>query len=548
MTLVSRPTRSLFPPFAGVALADILANSAAIVIIMIVVTLMASHEQEEEKLEQAEDVAVLLSRELATSFVMNALPTSPPARLHDYVTWGPDRNPQHALMPILELHHGFVRDFYTGSVYPREELLRYDNALDAYLDGLRAEQLAAIRIDVYSIREFYITMSILKAHGTFPRHWHFLSGAPGDARGGAGTFLAGRLRRDRAEPGLLDGETGTGTNPSSASTLPEDVALAGSIDSLTRYPLDDLGLAGRFSGSPPSEYLELPSTDAPGVPTSPFDIGTGARSAGDPTAQSADGSATTRFRVARVVGRESASGLTFDLLTALRGLYAFMKSAQADADAGRPSPLPDFDFERDILGRADEPLTPAEERLLGDLANELSVPVDEPLGTMTVVSRTDPELRGQALAVSANRPLYLAVWLRGPEQPPRTGEEETTVTLRLGMHPAIFEGLRIPLGQDGVILMPPPATVPDPEPRWRVVTLVNARVDDFVTGFVYAGVDATGRLLLPVDENAVEIGGLSVESRYPVVKFRGEFLSALLYGLVALLFAVGIVVGIRRRA
>ena len=41
---------------------------------------------------------------------------------------------------------------------------------------------------------------------------------------------------------------------------------------------------------------------------------------------------------------------------------------------------------------------------------------------------------------------------------------------------------------------------------------------------------------------------MSVESRYPVVKFRGEFLQTLLYGIVAALFAVGIVVGIRRRA
>ena len=545
---MARPPRSLFPPFAGVALADILANSAAIVIIMIVVTLMASHEQEQDKLEQTEDVAVLLSRELATSFVMNALPTSPPARLHDYVTWGPDRNPQHALMPILELHNGFVRDYYTGTVYPREVLLRHDNALDAYLDSLRAEQLAAMRIDVYSIREFYIAMSILKAHGVSPRHWHFLSGAGGEASGGAGTFLAGRLRRDRSEPGLLDGETGAGTNPSApASGLPEDVALAGSMESLTRYPLDDLGLAGRFGGSPASEYLELPSTDAPGSATRPSDAGAGAR-AGDPLSPAASGGATTRFRVPRAAGPETTSEAIFDLLTALRGLFAFMRSAQADADAGRPSPLPGFDFERDVLGRAGEPLDPAEERLLRGLADELSVPVEEPLGTMTVVSRKDPERRGQALAASVNRPLYLAIWLRGSEQPPRSGEEQTTVTLRLGLHPAIFEGLRVPLGQDGVILMPMPAKVPDPEPRWRVVTLVNAQVDDFVTGFVYAGLDNAGLLLLPVDENAVEIGGMSVESRYPVVRFRGEFMQTLLYGLVAALFAAGIVVGIRRRA
>lgn len=540
---MARPTRSLFPPFAGVALADILANSAAIVIIMIVVTLMASHEQEEEKLEQAEDVAVLLSRELATSFVMNALPTSPPARLHDYVTWGPDRNPQHALMPILELHDGFVRDYYTGTMFPREELLRHDNPLDVYLHSLRAEQLAAVRIDVYSIREFYITMSILKAHGTAPRHWHFLSLAPGDASSGAGTFLAGRLRRDRSAPGLLEGETGAGSNPTQ-STLPEDVALAGTVDSLERYPLDDLGLAGRFGGAPASEYLELPRTGATRTPL-PSGDSRGTEPSGGASAMS--GSGTTRFRVARAPGPETPSELTFDLTTALRGLFAFMKSVQADAVADRPSPLPDFDFERDILGRADEPLSAAEERLLGGLADELSMPVEDPTGTMTVVSRTAPDLRGQAMAVPVNRPLYLAVWLRGPEQPPRTGEEQTSVTLRLGLHPAIYEGLRVPLGQDGVILMPLPESA-DPKPRWRVVTLVNARIDDFVTGFVYAGLDDSGRLLLPVDENAVEIGGMSAESQYPVVKFRGEFLQTLFYGLVAALFALGIVLVVWRRA
>lgn len=543
---MARPARSLFPPFAGVALADILANSAAIVIIMIAVTLMASHEQEQEKLEQAEDVAVLLSRDLATSFVMNALPTSPPARLHDYVTWGPDRNPQHGLMPILELHDGFVRDYYTGTSYLREELLRHDNALDGYLDSLRAEQLAAVRIDVYSIREFYIVMSILKAHGASPRHWHFLSAAQGDADGGAGTFLAGRVLRHRSEPGLLYGEAGSGRNPSSSSPLPEDVALAGMIESLERYPLDSLGLAGRFGGPPSSEHLELPRTGAAGA--SPHATETGSVPPGDPTAESELGASGTRFRVARSAGRTTPSASTFEWLTALRGLFAFMKSAQAEADADRPSPLPDFDFERDVLGRAGEPLGAADERLLKNLVNALSVPVEEPLDTMTVVSRTDPELRGQALAVPVNRPLFLAIWLRGPEQPRHTGEERITVTWQLGLHPALYEGLRVPLAQDGMILMPTPEKVPDPEPGWRVVTVVNARVDDFVTGHVYAALDAAGRLVLPVDENVVEIGGMSVQSRFPAVRFRSEFLQALLYGVVAVLFAVGIVVGIRRTA
>ena len=98
---MNRRQHGLFPGFAGVALADILANSVAIVIMMIVVTIFIKHEADQKKLEQVEDVSVLLSREIATSVVMNALPTSPPARLHDYNTSPLDRKPK----PIHHAYH-----------------------------------------------------------------------------------------------------------------------------------------------------------------------------------------------------------------------------------------------------------------------------------------------------------------------------------------------------------------------------------------------------------------------------------------------------------
>lgn len=548
----SHASGSLFPPFAGVALADILANSAAIVIIMIVVTLMARREEEEQKLEQAEEVAVLLSRELATSFVMNALPTSAPARLHDYVTYPPDRNPQHAEMPIVELHAGYLRDYYTGRVYTRDELLRHDNAFDAYLGGLAFEQLQAVRIDVYSITEFYIAMSILKAHGVQPRHWHFLAeGSDRAVRGGdAVGVLAERLRRDRPAFEPTDGWPGLGSSTRGSrsedsrpgSALPTDVELAAVGRGTEAYPRDGLGRGtapdGPAGGT--EETLDLPPSGpgdpAPGASTTP----------GDPGGQ-AGGTSSVRFRTAQPATLEGQAEWDFDLPTVLRGLFAFMRSVQADVDGGRPSGLAGFDFVRDVLARAEEPLPDRDERLVGTLVQEMSEPAEEENPNLVLVHRIAQAWRGQALGVPVNRPLYLVHWLRGPAQGEVSGEVETDVTLRLGLHAAIYRGLRVPLGRDGYVLMPPVAE-PDPEPRWRVVTLVSARVDDFVTGFVYAAVDEDGRLRLPVDENAVEIGGVGVESVYPSVSLRGERRQLVFYGLIAALFAIGVVIRIWRRA
>jgi len=549
----SHASGSLFPPFAGVALADILANSAAIAIIMIVVTLMARREEEEDKLEQAEDVAVLLSRELATSFVMNALPTSAPARLHDYVTYPPDRNPLHAVMPIMELHAGYVRDYYTGRVYTRDELLRQDNAFDAYLGRLAFEQLQAVRIDVYSITEFYIAMSILKAHGVQPRHWHFLTGGAdrGAGEGEAVGVLAERLRRDRPvfEPSVDWPGPGSSTrgylsdDVHQGSALPGDVDLATAGPGTEAYPMDGLGL-GSATGERPGgaeDALDLPPNPAGREPSQ------GSSTTPGVPGGEAQGTSSIRFRTPKPVVVEGTAELDFDLHTVLRGLFAFMRSVQADADAGRPSALVAFDFGRDILVKAEDSLADEDERLVGALAQELSEPAAEENPNLVVVHRKAEALPGQALGVPVNRPLYIAHWLRGPDQGEVSGEVETDVTLRLGLHAAIYRGLRVPLVRDGYLLMPPVAA-PHRAPRWRVVTLVSARVDDFVTGFVYAGVDEAGRLRLPVDENAVEIGGVPVESAYPPVALRGERRQLLFYGLIAALFTAGVVVRVWRRA
>ena len=554
---MSRTPPQRFPSFAGVALADILANSVAIVIIMIVVTLMVRHEQEREKLTQTEDVAVLLSRELASSFVMNALPTSPPAQLHDYVTSPLDRNPHHATMPIIELHRRFVRDHYTGRTYGRDELLRQDNAFDAYLRTLTQEQLAAMRMDIYSAGLFYVVMSILKAHGHAPRHWHFLGDGPGRGRHLASAG-ASAPRRDQPEAATEDNEGDDAAGPAGrmandgrqadrlgAGAWPEDIALA-PASGAGRYPRD--GAAGAGGAWEADAELDLPGQ-----------IGSLESSAADAAGKGATvpGEESKRFRAAKPVSAAEARPLplAFNMASVLRGLWVFMAAEQRTADAGLPSRLPRYDFERDVLGAAvappiaddpragtaPDPRADEREQALRGIVFLLQTPRAPAANALTLRVKTRSAVRGQALAFFPNEPVARTLWLRDANQPERASPVEAAVTLRLGLHAEVHEGVRVPLGRGSLVLTPYGEAEQASDPRWRIVTLVNAGRDDFVTGFLYAAVDEGGRLVLPVDENAVEIGGLRVESRFPAVALRGETRRLWLYGLIALVFATGLV-------
>lgn len=543
-----RARPGLLPSFAGVALADILANSVAIVIIMIVVTLMTRYEEERDKLEQAEDVSVLLSREIASSFVMNSLPTSPPAQLHDYVTSPLDRNPQHATMPILELHDELVRDGYTGRTYGRDELLLQDNDLDRYLDSLEPEQLAATRIDVYGIDQFYVAMSIFRQHGLSPLHWHFLAGGgTGEPRERTPTWAADAPQRGESDEG--PNQPGAGLDFGGVPyALPSDVALAhGAFDA--NYPIDNMSgsfgdMAGRMGS--PDQHFDLPRSSR--------QHGASGRAipgpmAGEPS--DAAGSNAMRFRAAwRNASENSREGeADLDLVALVRGLLAFLGEVQKTADANLPSPLPDYQLHRDVLDIVPElpPPEPALAELIERLARLVAAPRTSDDRSVRVIAETIPPDQPQHITLFPNEPLARARWRRNVTDaeaafPRDDAPPYATISLRLGLHAEIHEGLRVELPRNAVVMMPPPDAVPEPKPRWRAVTLVNPERNDFLTGFLLAGVDEVGALVLPADENALAIDGLRLESQIPTVAFRQESRQLFLYlaivlGVLLLFFA-----------
>ena len=581
----------MFPEFAGVALADILANSVAIVIIIIVVTLMVRHEQEQEKLEQAEDVSILLSRNLATSVVMNALPTSPPVRLHHYNTSPLDRNPHHSLMPILELHDHYVKDFYSGKRYPRNTLLLQDNPLDFYLKRLSPQQKIRIRMDVYGIRLFYIMMSILKSHNIRIGHWHFLGYPPNKTPGTEED--AGTAEQTLASKQEKPGENGGNTDQKNDSTaqsdnqntddlidkanqagiVPQQSELFFTRQGSGNYPYNDLALPNRGNKDNAEETLDLPGesqqTDPSqqqsdeifnalaemmeadlrnqGRPGNPSQIISHFRSANPnskPTKQ--------QQRQQALSMSQQQQNRSIDFYTLLPALFTFMEQVQADADKGRPSRLADYNFMRDVLGLLQRlpPLTDVNKiAFFHRLSEAIKHFPQEEKETLFLNRGTNIQIRGRLLALPINQRIQRSILIDDANQ---QNEYELpgdrNVVTRLSLYPEIYQGLSQPLAEDSIILMPPQQKDPT-KFSWRVVTVVNPTVSDFITAFIYSAIDESGnQLLIDTETNAVKISDLNVTTYYPTLPLRQERWQLFLYSLVAIFFIFGILRRLKKTA
>jgi hypothetical protein len=158
----------------AVALADILANGVAILLILIVLSIASKQQDIEKELEQIDQIGSVMSREIASSIITNALPSSSPAVLHDY------SHPQKPGVPrIILVKDGVILDTQgDGKVLnqkiSREELLRDNNRFDDFLHTLSSAQSRLLRADVHHIRQYYLVLSIIKKQKKRITHWHFL--------------------------------------------------------------------------------------------------------------------------------------------------------------------------------------------------------------------------------------------------------------------------------------------------------------------------------------------------------------------------------------
>ncbi|SFV51999.1 hypothetical protein MNB_SUP05-5-817 [hydrothermal vent metagenome] len=157
-----------------IALADILANGVAIMLILIVISISINQQQQKNELEKVSEIGSVMSREISSSVIMSNLPSSGPAKLHNY------NHKRYPNAPLIQLYDSylFIKDNGNHNKplnwkIPKNELLIKNNRFDNFLTSLNKQQRLRIRIDVVSIKLFYLIMSIVKEHKISIRHWHF---------------------------------------------------------------------------------------------------------------------------------------------------------------------------------------------------------------------------------------------------------------------------------------------------------------------------------------------------------------------------------------
>lgn len=546
-----RHTTGLLPSFAGIALADILANGVAMIIILIVITITVKHQQEQERISEFEEVSVLLSRDIASSVVMNDLPTSAPAVLHDYHNSPLDRIPDPRILPIIELHKGFVRDFYTRKTFTREELLQQDNDFDNFIKAMDPFQKSRIRIDVYDVNMFYIAMSILKKYGRLPAHWHFIGyGKPG----GADAKAAQKAAEPESEVTQPDSEPAEPSSTGSAQevweSFPDGAQIQAQSDS-QQYPFDDLAYDSEASLAGGQQAQKEPQTPSQ-IASQMFETLLGMMGSGSGSMPK-----VVRFRTAKPSSSksdadknsemlefkgDSDSQLAVDYIQLMVSLFRFMEKADRAAQNGDYSVLDRFNFQKDIIIPAINivmPKDPQQAKFFLNLATALStVPQDaNPLR----IDQKKIDIAKNSLQITPNQPLKMASLLTNPDQKTLNFlPGEASIRLNLGLYPAIYKGLVEPVSQANMLLMPQDKLAPSVD-RWRVAAIISPKRGDYLLSFVYGHFITNGDLVIASDENAVQIDQFHTYTFQPPIEFRKQKESFLIFGIFALLLLFGII-------
>ena len=508
-------------------------------------------------------------------------------------------------MPIIELHDNYVRNYYTGKTISRDELLLQNNPLDKFLRRLNPHQLVRMRVDVYSIHLFYIVMSIYKARaGRLPGHWHFLA-YPASHKGKKDNLMAsdGPERKasastdeEGAEEGGTEGEPGQNNEDQNNEYQNDDRQMAASeqqtyaagelglaipsqteffsdVASNSNYPYNDLG----FESADDFDQTDIPQ-DLPGSTDQGDSTEERSESVFSALAKMMQQSLNkrnpmgggqrtirSRFRSANPNAQDT-SGAEIDMkqqqqqdllgnpqpplsfLQVLPALFDYMEEVQENTNRGyKLSSLADYNFRRDVLGRIGKTraFTSEEFEMFKRIQKSAESIPSKRKDTLPVKSQETDLIVGKTLAVELNQRIANATLLHDSNQ---TNIEDLSgkvnIVGQFSLYPEIYRGLKFPLIEDILVLMPLKQTQPE-QFQWRVITLVSPELDDFVTAYVYAKLEQ-GRLLIASNENGLRVASLPIVNQFPKTYFRQETWQIFLYSLLTMLILFGMVARYRK--
>ena len=550
---------SLISP-GGVALADILANSVAVILILILATLVYRQEETQKELERGTDITTILARQLATAVVWNDLPSSPPSVLHDYDSCAIPHDCDPMLLPVLELHKGFIRIFNTATRIYRAELLRQQNAFDRYLTSLTPEERAGIRLDIHSITEYYLALGIMQEHGVRPRHWHYLGeDVPPLANLSPLAERVEGLRRPEDAERHAALEDGWGRSRHGRRRGQPEQSEGADLPELEGTSLGGAGVLGalQYDSLLPPAYLEARGHRR-GAPNQPFAPGAprlggsmldgqgqaGALSKGSdalrlfiPNAPTGAG-ATRQLQIPPEDYAEVTLHYLFRLLESARETGAFEPQRQHEwllQLAQNPRVVldrqPHQALVQRLLARIAQPPPAAAPRLATAAAPQ------QPHNRLLLPANGSPgDAGGQAQA----RTLLLRLGQATPWLDALAGKPAQPQFL-MRPHPSLYKGQRLTFLPEHLLLM-----LPDGRPAlgWRPVAVVDPSLEYIALGFVHAGMEG-GQLALHAGVNQLRLSGRPAANPRLNDADAQRGLAPSLWALALLALAVLLMLGLR---
>ena len=534
----TRHQRTLFG-FGTVALADILANSVVVILLLIVITLKIKEEQIATQRQQSHDINVLLSRQIATSVVMNDLPSSRPAILHDYNSCDIPHDCNPGLYPIIELWPRMVREYNSGLTLTREQLLRETNALDAYLVQLSPDQKRNLRIDVYGVELFYLALDILKEHQVRPYHWHFLG--EHQPQPGAGFELPlAEAAEQRVEDNLsllaeelqLGAAAGSAAESLPLPVSPDGVNLRSAQlwrDSLLPPPWEQA-----MGGSPGAELSELLPPGASAEQQRIAEMTAQLLQSMQNLQQQQDDTQSFQLRLALTPPTQSEDGgetADLDWLQLLTALLIYLDAA-AEVGLSNVDLEPVVAYIQQYPDLADLPQYQRAQRLL--LAQEASAAAG--VVGLSFKHQADLErLQAPQLRVGLDQRLSAVAIHHHPElalgPEPAAG---SSLSIGVRLYPFVDQSERYELQAGSIVIAP--AVVDDGFKGWLPALLLGPDLQENLLGYVYAQLDGD-QLKLDSAVNLVQINGLALPKLLPANPERGNLA---LFGMYGALFVVAV--------